>query len=74
LERTKYDHVIEAWKRHCPYIGKDIIIETHTHHEEGKFVDVSEKGVLLYKTEDGQLKELVAGTIKSIKARNGSDD
>ena len=73
LERTKYDHVIEAWKRHCPYIGKDIIIETHTHHEEGKFVDVSEKGVLLYKTEDGQLKELVAGTIKSIKARNGSN-
>jgi BirA family biotin operon repressor/biotin-[acetyl-CoA-carboxylase] ligase len=73
LERTKYDHVIEAWKRHCPYIGKNIIIETHTHHEEGKFIDVNEKGVLLYKTEDGQLKELVTGTIKSIKARNGSD-
>jgi BirA family biotin operon repressor/biotin-[acetyl-CoA-carboxylase] ligase len=73
MERTKYDHVIEAWKRHCPYIGKDIIIETHTHQEEGKFIDVNEKGVLLYKTEDGQLKELVTGTIKSIKARHGSN-
>jgi BirA family biotin operon repressor/biotin-[acetyl-CoA-carboxylase] ligase len=73
LERSNYNRVIEEWKERCDHIGKEMMIETHTDIESGRFIDVNERGVLLYKTKDGQTKELVSGTIKSIKAINGSD-
>ena len=73
LERTNYDQVIQEWKDRCPHIGHEMEIETYLTLEKGKFVDVNERGVLLYQIEDGKVKELVSGTIKSIKAVNGSD-
>jgi BirA family biotin operon repressor/biotin-[acetyl-CoA-carboxylase] ligase len=73
LERTNYDQVLENWKNRCDHIGKDIEIETHVSVEKGKFKDVTEKGILLYIPEEDLEKELIAGTIKSVKVVHGSD-
>jgi BirA family biotin operon repressor/biotin-[acetyl-CoA-carboxylase] ligase len=73
LERTNYDQVMLDWKNRCDHIGKEIIIETHVGTEKGKFVDVTEKGILLKLAGPDDEKELVAGTIKSLKVVNGSD-
>jgi len=64
LERTNYDSVIEDWKSHCNQFGNSIIIETAFGEENGLFHDINERGILLYKTDGGEIKELVAGTIK----------
>lgn len=74
MERTNYKQVIEDWKKRCDHIGREMMIETHSGVEVGKFVDVNERGILLYRTKNGQEKELVSGSIKSIRAINGSDD
>jgi BirA family biotin operon repressor/biotin-[acetyl-CoA-carboxylase] ligase len=74
LERTNYDQVIESWKKRCDLIGKDIMIETHSDVEAGRFLDVNERGILIYKTKDGQVKELITGTIKRMSPVYGSDD
>jgi BirA family biotin operon repressor/biotin-[acetyl-CoA-carboxylase] ligase len=73
LERTNYDQVMLDWKNRCDHIGKEIIIETHVGTEKGHFVDVTEKGILLKLAGPEGEKELVAGTIKSLKVVNGSD-
>ena len=73
LERTNYGQVIQEWKKHCDHIGKEMVIETHVATETGKFMDVTEKGILLYISKDDQERELVAGTIKSMKVVHGSD-
>ena len=74
LERTNYDQVIDSWKKRCNLIGKDIMIETHSEVEAGKFIDVNERGILIYRTKDGQIKELISGTIKRMSPVYGSDD
>jgi len=73
LERTNYGQVIQEWKNHCDHIGKEMVIETHVATETGKFIDVTEKGILLYISEDDPERELIAGTIKSMKVVHGSD-
>jgi len=74
LERTNYNQVVKEWKQRCNHIGKQMRIETHSTTESGRFLDVDEKGILLYQTANGKVKELVSGTIKSIKAVNGFND
>ncbi len=73
LERTNYSQVMENWKSRCDHIGKDIVIETHVTSERGKFIDVTEKGILLKMSENEEEKEYMAGTIKSVKVINGSN-
>jgi BirA family biotin operon repressor/biotin-[acetyl-CoA-carboxylase] ligase len=73
LERTNYDQVMMDWKNRCDHIGKEIIIETHVGTEKGIFADVTEKGFLLKPVDQNEDKELVAGTIKSLKVVNASD-
>jgi biotin-(acetyl-CoA carboxylase) ligase len=73
LERTNYGQVIQEWKNHCDHIGKEMVIETHVATETGKFIDVTDKGILLYISEDDPERELIAGTIKSMKVVHGSD-
>jgi len=72
LERTNYDLVLQDWKNRCDHIGQEIEIETHDTTETGKFIDVTEKGILIHVSEEDEERELVAGTIKSLKVLHAS--
>jgi BirA family biotin operon repressor/biotin-[acetyl-CoA-carboxylase] ligase len=73
LERTNYNRVMQEWKNRCDHVGKEIVIETHVSIEKGKFLDVTDKGILLSIADGKEKKEFVAGTIKSLKVVNGPD-
>ena len=73
LERSNYAQVLQNWRNRCDHIGKIIIINTHIGEIEGKFLNVTENGILLYINNEKQEKEFVAGTIKSMKVVNESD-
>jgi BirA family biotin operon repressor/biotin-[acetyl-CoA-carboxylase] ligase len=64
LERNNYSSVINDWREHCPQFGSPIIVETALGSFEAVFEDVSENGVLIYRTSEGERKELVAGSIR----------
>jgi len=65
LERSKYEHVIADWKKHCAQIGKDVLVETPLLREAGRFIDVDEQGWPIYQTRDGQVKKLITGRLKT---------
>lgn len=67
LECTDYKTVIDDWKNHCDQIGKSILIETPEGEETGIFKDVNESGRLVYQSEDGEVKELIAGSIVKVQ-------
>jgi BirA family biotin operon repressor/biotin-[acetyl-CoA-carboxylase] ligase len=71
LQRAGYVGVVEDWKKHCDQLGTIIVVDTVLGSERGSFADVDEKGVLLYKTEAGEIKKLVAGSIKYENASHG---
>jgi len=74
LERTNYDMVLQDWKNRCDHIGKQIEVETHVTTETGKFIDVTENGILIHASGEDEVRELIAGTIKSMKVIHASDD
>ena len=63
-ERTNYKGVVCQWKQNNYQTGKNIVIKTPTGEESVTFYDVDENGYLLYKREDGTLKQLVSGEIR----------
>jgi BirA family biotin operon repressor/biotin-[acetyl-CoA-carboxylase] ligase len=73
LERTNYEQVMQDWRSRCDHLGKDIIVDTHVGKEKGKFIDITERGILLFLNSEKQEKEFVAGTIKSMKVVNEPD-
>jgi BirA family biotin operon repressor/biotin-[acetyl-CoA-carboxylase] ligase len=63
LERTNYADIVSDWKTHWRMGGKAAKIETPVATEWGELLDINTNGSLLYKTEDGLVKELVTGNV-----------
>ena len=59
FQRTNYEQGIEHWKKRCDQFGKLLLIETPVSVEPGKFIDIDNKGVLIYQTRDGKIKKLI---------------
>ena len=66
LEKTDYTEVVGDWKKRCACDGQAITIKTYAGTESGHYVDVNEKGALIYRTENGIEKELISGSIKYV--------
>jgi BirA family biotin operon repressor/biotin-[acetyl-CoA-carboxylase] ligase len=63
LERSNFADVIADWKTYWHMVGKAARIETPVVSEWGEIIDINQYGSLLYKTEDGLIKELVTGNV-----------
>jgi len=63
-ERSNYAHVVEEWKKRCKHIGQALTIVTPDKKFTAIFEDVSEKGYLVYRREDGAVKELISGEVQ----------
>ena len=63
MERSKYCDVIPEWKKYWHMRGRKVKIETPLALESAEIVDINRYGVLVYKTESGELKELIAGKV-----------
>jgi len=66
MERDGYARVVDDWKSRCSCHGQAIEVETHAGFEKGQYVDINDNGALIYRSESGVEKELVAGSIKYI--------
>lgn len=63
LERTRYQQVVENWKKHCRQFNQPISIKTAAGEQKVIFHDVNEQGYLLYRDEAGAVKQLVSGEV-----------
>jgi len=74
FERTNYEQGIQNWKKRCSQMGNSYMIKTPVIEEWGRLEGVDSNGVLLYRTQDGKIKKLIAGNVKYESAGNGAND
>ncbi|MBN2012702.1 biotin--[acetyl-CoA-carboxylase] ligase [candidate division KSB1 bacterium] len=62
LIQTKgFDPILKTWKSYCPRLSKQIKVRQEHTIYEGIFQDLDEHGCMLLKTNDGQMRKIVAG-------------
>lgn len=63
LKRKEFPSILEEWKLYSCTLGREIRINIGERIISGEAVDISEEGALILKKEDGELIEIISGTI-----------
>ena len=63
LKRKEFSSILKEWKLYSHTLGKKIRVDMGERIIIGKAVDIYEEGALILKKEDGELVEIISGTI-----------
>jgi len=63
LKRREFSSVLKEWKLYSHTLGKKIRVDIGGRIIKGEAVDINEEGALILKKEDGELVEIISGTI-----------
>ena len=63
LKRREFSFILKEWKLYSHTLGKKIRVDMGDRIISGEAVDINEEGVLILKKEDGELIEIISGTI-----------
>jgi BirA family biotin operon repressor/biotin-[acetyl-CoA-carboxylase] ligase len=63
LKRREFSSILKEWKLYSHTLGKKIRVDIGERIITGEAVDINEEGSLILKKEDGELVEIISGTI-----------
>ena len=63
LKRREISSILKEWKSYSHTLGKKIRVDMGERIITGEAVDINEEGALILKKEDGELVEIISGTI-----------
>ena len=63
LKRRESSSILREWKLYSHTLGKKIRVDTGERIITGEAVNINEEGALILKKEDGELAEIISGTI-----------
>ncbi len=63
LKRREFSSILKEWKLYSHTLGRKIRVDMGERIIAGEAVDINEEGALILKKEDGQLIEIISGTI-----------
>lgn len=63
LKRREFSSILKEWKLYSHTLGKKIRVDIGERIITGEAVDINEEGSLILKKEDGELLEIISGTI-----------
>lgn len=63
LKRREFSFILKEWKLYSHTLGKKIRVDMGERIITGEAVDINEEGALILKKEDGELVEIISGTI-----------
>ena len=63
LKRKEFPSILREWKLYSHTLRKKIRVDTGEKIITGEAVDINEEGALILKKEDGELVEIISGTI-----------
>jgi BirA family biotin operon repressor/biotin-[acetyl-CoA-carboxylase] ligase len=63
LKRKEFPFILKEWRLYSHTLGKKIRVDIGERIITGEAMDISESGVLILKKEDGELIEIISGTI-----------
>ena len=55
--------ILEEWKSYNNILGKRIDVDIGDKIITGKAIDINEKGALILKTDTGETKEIISGSV-----------
>lgn len=63
LKRREFSSILKEWKLYSHTLGKKIRVDIGERIITGEAVDINEEGSLILKKEDGELLEIISGTV-----------
>jgi len=63
MKQQGFEIIVDNWKKRCPQLGKLVTIVQDDKNFQGIFEQLNDEGCMLLRTQDGQLKKIVAGDI-----------
>ncbi|MBU1427465.1 biotin--[acetyl-CoA-carboxylase] ligase [bacterium] len=63
LKRREFSSILKEWKLYSHTLGKKIKVDMGERIITGEAMDINESGTLILKKEDGELVEIISGTI-----------
>jgi len=69
LKRREFPSILKEWKLFSNTLGKTIKVNIGEQIVTGKAIDINEKGALIVKKQDGELVEIISGTILKVNKR-----
>ena len=63
LKRKEFPSILREWKLYSHTLGKKIRVDMGERIITGEAIDINESGALILKKEDGELAEIISGTI-----------
>ncbi len=63
FKRKDFSLILEEWKRYNNIIGKNIRLDTGKRIISGEAVNITDRGALIFKTDEGKTIEIISGTI-----------
>ncbi|HAJ32681.1 MAG TPA: biotin--[acetyl-CoA-carboxylase] ligase [Candidatus Atribacteria bacterium] len=63
LKRREFSSILKEWKLYSYTLGRKIRVDMGERIITGEAVNINEEGVLILKKEDGELVEIISGTI-----------
>ena len=63
LKRREFSSILKEWKLYSHTLGKKITVDMGERIITGEAMDINESGALILKKEDGELVEIISGTI-----------
>jgi len=63
LKRRKFSSILKEWKLYSHTLGRKIRVDMGERIVTGEAVNINEEGALILKKENGELVEIISGTI-----------
>ncbi len=63
LKRREFSSILKEWKLYSHTLGKKVRVDIGEKIITGEVIDINESGALILKKEDGELVEIISGTI-----------
>ncbi len=63
LKREEFLPILEEWKTYTSTLGKDVKLDIGGKIMQGKAIDVNSDGALILRKENGELTEIISGTL-----------
>jgi BirA family biotin operon repressor/biotin-[acetyl-CoA-carboxylase] ligase len=63
LKRREFPSILKEWKLYSHTLGRKIRVDLGERIVTGEVVNINEEGALILKKEDGELAEIISGTI-----------
>ena len=63
LKRKEFSSILKEWKSYSHTLGKKIRVDIGERIITGEAIEINESGALILKKEDGELAEIISGTI-----------